>query len=668
MKYLTLPKYFQKSSLISIVILVFSCSNSSKSIELSYGAFIEKNGVRFKLHAPKSISVDLILFDNFDDINGKPISMYQLSNGDWELFVSGIGVGAIYGYRLKGPNNVDSVIVADPYSKAAITQNSWRHIAKSLVIDDSFAWEGDKWVNHDYNDLIIYETHVRDMTRHLSSGVLFPGTYKGFIEKDQKGGIEYLKKLGVNAVQLLPVWDYANVEIPYKKDAGGMFNDWNPYERNHWGYMPTFFFAPESYYATDGIRQLGEWNGHSGKAIIELKELVKDLHKNQIAVILDVVINHVSNYDLHPLKYIDKEIYFKLDENGNFLSQCCGNLLNTENKKTRQLILESLKYWMINYHIDGFRFDQANLLSAETAKIIYKELKKINPNVIIYGEAWDNRSKEFSQINWGSFNDRFRDVLRGDLHNYENKGFLFGSYRKGESKNNLKLIINGSTQSNGGFYSKHYHSINFLEVHDNYSFNDYLRISSKENNPEDIIVDKFEHITLSEKLNKMNRLGALILLTSRGTPLIHQGQEWGSSKIIFKEINLDINNGKMDPNPYNKDNETNWIDWRELSYNNDLVNIYEKLIDIRKTYFQFRSSPDQNFSFIDSDNNYCLGYSLNDTILVCLNADTKRVAKIDLPLGKWNLFFSTNKSLLSDNKIEKKISLEPISGVILKRK
>ncbi len=667
MQYLVLLKYFQRSLFISILILVFSCSKSSRGTELSYGAFVEKDGIRFKLYAPRSYSVDLILFDNFDDINGKPIPMYRVSNGDWELFVSGIGLGTIYGYKLKGPNNVDSVIVADPYSKAAITQNSWRHVAKSLVIDNNFAWEGDKWLNLDYNDLIIYETHVRDMTRHPSSEVMFPGTYMGFIEKDQKGGIEYLKKLGINAVQLLPVWEYANIEIPFKKEVDGMFNNWNPYERNHWGYMPTFFFAPESYYATDGVGELGEWNGRSGKAVTELKQLVKELHKNKIAVILDVVINHVSNYDLHPLKYIDKKVYFKLDKNGNFLSQCCGNLLNTDNKKTRQLILESLKYWMTNYHIDGFRFDQAHLLSAETAKLIYQELKKINPNVIIYGEAWDNRNAEFSQMNWGSFNDRFRDVLRGDLHNYENKGFLFGRYRKGESKNNLKLIINGSTQSAGGLYSKHYHSINFLEVHDNYSFNDYLRMSSGENNPEDIIVDKFEHISLSEKLNKMNRVGALLLFTSRGIPLIHQGQEWGSSKIIFNEINTDHNNGKMDPNPYNKDNKTNWIDWNELTYNGDIVDVYEKLIDIRKSYFQFKMNSDQKFCFIDSDNVYCLGYSLNDTILVCLNSDGKSTVKLDLPEGKWNLLFSTNKKFPSDDKFDKQISLEPISGLILKR-
>ena len=282
-------------------------------------------------------------------------------NGDWTIFINGLGVGTIYGYRLNGPLNDNSIIIADPYSKAAITQNSWRHVAKTLVIDESFDWQGDTWKNFDMRDLIIYEAHLRDMTRHPSSGTSYPGTYKGFIENDQNGGIAHLKRMGVNAIQLLPLWDYANVEIPYKKQVDGMFNDWNPYERNHWGYMPTFFMAPESYYASDGSRKVGDWNGASGKAVKELKEMIRELHKNDIAVILDVVINHVSNYDWHPLKFIDRDLYFHLDERGNYISQCCGNPLDTGNKHVRQYIIESLKYWMLEYHIDGFRFDQAHI-------------------------------------------------------------------------------------------------------------------------------------------------------------------------------------------------------------------------------------------------------------------------------------------------------------------
>ena len=365
---------------ISTVLLLFaSCSNNAKSNILSYGSFVKKDGIQFKLYAPSSSKVELIIFKKFDDIKGSAYDMIKDEFGNWELFLKDLGAGTIYGYRLEGPLNNDSLIIADPYSKAAITQNTWRHVAKTLVVNESFNWEGDTWQNRNPMDLIIYEAHLRDMTRHPSSGTESPGTYKGFIEPFQKGGIQHLKKIGVNAVQFLPLWDYANVEIPYKKEVDGMFNDWNPHERNHWGYMPTFFMAPETYYASDGSRSPGKWNGKDGRAVNELKTLVKELHKNNISVILDVVINHVSNYDWHPLKYIDKEVYFQLDKDGNYISQCCGNLLDTKNKHVQNYIIESLKYWMVEYHIDGFRFDQAHLLSLETAKLISDGLRFCQP-------------------------------------------------------------------------------------------------------------------------------------------------------------------------------------------------------------------------------------------------------------------------------------------------
>ena len=246
-----------------------SCTtNSYTSQILSYGAFLSEDGTEFRIHAPSSNQVQLIIFNNPEDENGTAYEMSSNRNGDWTIFINGLGVGTIYGYRLNGPLNDNSIIIADPYSKASITQNSWRHVAKTLVIDESFDWQGDTWKNFDMRDLIIYEAHLRDMTRHPSSGTSYPGTYKGFIESDQNGGIAHLKRMGVNAIQLLPLWDYANVEIPYKKQVDGMFNDWNPYERNHWGYMPTFFMAPESYYASDGSRKVGDWNGASGKACL----------------------------------------------------------------------------------------------------------------------------------------------------------------------------------------------------------------------------------------------------------------------------------------------------------------------------------------------------------------------------------------------------------------
>ena len=656
--------------IISTVLLLFvSCSNNAKSDILSYGSFVKKDGIQFRLYAPSSSKVELIIFKKFDDINGSAYSMTKDEFGNWELFLKDLGVGTIYGYRLEGPLNNDSLIIADPYSKAAITQNTWRHVAKTLVVNESFNWEGDTWQNRNPTDLIIYEAHLRDMTRHPSSGVESPGTYKGFIEPFQKGGISHLKMLGVNAVQFLPLWDYANVEIPYKKEVDGMFNDWNPYERNHWGYMPTFFMAPETYYASDGSRVPGEWNGKDGRAVDELKTLVKELHKNNISVILDVVINHVSNYDWHPLKSIDKEVYFQLDKDGNYISQCCGNLLDSKNKYVQNYIIESLKYWMVDYHIDGFRFDQAHLLSLETAKFISDELRSVNPDVIIYGEAWDNRSGEFSQIDWGSFNAHFRDVLRGDLHNYDKKGFLFSSYRPNESKEDLKLIISGTSIDKGGFYKTPSHSINFLEVHDDYCFSDFLRLSSGENNKNDIILDKLNHISLSSNLMKMNMLGAFILFTSKGIPLMHQGQEWGHTKIIQKTDIMDSNANKMDPNSYNKDNNTNWVNWDELKQNEDLVTFYKMLIKIRKENSFLNKINEEEIKFFDIKNRFCLGYNIGDEMIAFINGDNKNSIDIPLPKGVWNVLISTNDSMNNKFKeFEGQITLNPTSGILLFQK
>ena len=648
---------------ISLIIMISSCMQPVTKLGLSYGAFLRPGGIEFKIYAPNSDKVKLVIFEKVDDESGYEYPMEKLENGDWRYFLKNAPLGTMYGYRLTGPWNDENVIVADPYSKATVTQNNWRHVAKSLVIDASFDWEGDTWTNIHPRDLIIYESHVRDMTVHKSSNATAKGSYLGFIEKDQNGGIEHLKSLGVNAVQFLPLWDFANFEIPYKQDADGMYNDWNPYERNHWGYMPTFFMAPESYYATDGTNEPLAWNGTDGRAISEMKSMVKSLHKEGMAVILDVVVNHISNYDWHPLKYIDKTVYFKLDKQGDFLSQCCGNLLASDHQPVRDYIIESLKYWMTDYHIDGFRFDQAHLLSAETATFIIDELKKINPNVIIYGEAWNDREAEFSELGWGSFNARFRDVLRGDLHNYDEKGFLFGNFRDSESLKNLQSLILGTPN----IYQSSAHAVNFLEVHDDYCFNDYLRLSSGRNSKDDIIQDPMKHIELDDDLLRKNKLGALILLTSQGIPIIHQGQDWAHSQIIAETDAHDPNVGKMDRNPYNKDNETNWVNWLEKEQNKELADYYSGLIDLRRTHTEFRHATKKDFKF-QGLADHALGYVIRDRIAVYINGENSTAVETDLPEGKWQLIVNNEEVNLNGiRQVSGKISIPPTSGIVLQR-
>mgnify|MGYP003343765341 CR=1 FL=1 len=415
------------------------------------------------------------------------------------------------------------------------------------------------------------------------------------------------------------------------------------------------------------MASFNSWNGQKGLAVKEMKQMVKELHKNGIAVILDVVINHVSNYDYHPLKYIDKSIYFKLNEDGSYKSQCCGNLLDTDNVKVREYILSSLKHWMINYHIDGFRFDQCYLLSAETATLIENELKAINPNVYLYGEAWNERESEFSKLGWGSFNAYFRDVMRGDLHDTNIKGFLFGEYRPGENIDDIKSLLSGTTSGKTKTYSLSEHAVNFLEVHDDYCFNDYIRFSLGLNKKYDIINDPIKHIKLNDTQLKINKLGAMFLLLSKGVPIIHQGQEWGHSQIIASTSVNDINVGKMDRNPYNKDNSTNWVNWSELPVNIELVNFYKNLIELRKQFLSLSSLNTDNL-FFDVIDERVIGYFPDSDLAVFFNGHFDETKEVVLPPGNWKILLDENDfNLVGFKTVDSKIVLPKLSGVFLQR-
>jgi len=656
-----------KKIIFPMIFLLLGCQNMSDQI-LSYGTFVKSDGVEFKLYAPKSDKVFLVIFDNPEDNSGDEFPMIKDANGDWNFTLSDAGYGTLYGYRLEGPSNDSSVIIADPYSKAAVTQNSYRHIAKSLVVDTNYDWEKDNWIKIDPRNLIIYEMHLRDMTVHPTSGTSLPGMYNGFTDKNQRGGINHIKDLGVNAVQILPLQDFANVEIPYKDSSVFQYNDWNPYARNHWGYMTTFFFAPESYYASDGTMQSDAWNGRDGKAVNEMKDMVKELHDEGIAVIMDVVYNHVSNYDFHPLKYIDRETYFRLDENGDYITQSgCGNDCQTEHPAMRKLIIESVKYWMQEYHIDGFRFDLGYLIDEETRKQILVELRDINPNAIILAEPWGAGYDPdgFSDMEWASFNDKIRNGIKGQ-NPFNSHGFIFGKWQDKNDQKSLQRFAMGSLREYGGQYLDIAHSVNYLESHDDHTFGDFVRIGSGDIKEHDIINNREGNAKLTKEQLALNKLGALFLFTSQGITFMHEGQEWARSKVIADTEEPDIHIGQIDHNSYNKDNETNWLNWDEKELNSNLVNYYRGLIQLRKKYPEFRHSKPNDFEFFNVGKQVALAYILQDKFIVALNGDSEKELKIVLPNGKWEILVDGEKVDLSNNEIlSDKLLVKPTSGIVL---
>ena len=260
------------------------------------------------------------------------------------------------------------ILVGDPYARAVATRNTFRHSARCLLPDaiPAYDWEGDTRPHVAPEDLILYEMHVRDMTAHPANGIEAPlaGTYAAISENLSHGVLDHLRTLGVNAVELLPCQQFAWMEPPYLQRVGdGIYNDWNPYERNHWGYMTSYFFAPEPRYSVNADLTPGHWNTAAPGHITEFKDMVKSLHREGFAVIMDVVYNHTSQYDYQPLKYIDKRYYFQTTPAGDFsYSSGCGNDLDSRMPMTRRLIVDSVLHWLEEYHVDGFRFDLASII------------------------------------------------------------------------------------------------------------------------------------------------------------------------------------------------------------------------------------------------------------------------------------------------------------------
>jgi pullulanase/glycogen debranching enzyme len=644
---------------------------SPKSSILSYGAFVEGNQTTFKIHAPRSTEVYLVIFKKPEDELGKEYPMVKNDFGDWTITRSDVDFGTLYGYRLSGPVNDPNIIIADPYSKATVTNNSHQHIAKSLIINEDYDWNGDQWVSIAPEDLIIYEMHIRDMTAHHSSEAYQKGTYLGLTDETQRGGIPHLIEMGINAVQIMPLQDFANVEVPFQDKNQSINNDWNPYAINHWGYMTSFFFAPESYYATDGTNKPLSWNGTDGRAVHELKDMVKAFHNKNIAVIMDVVYNHVSQYDYNPLKYIDRDLYFRFDEKGNWSAKSgCGNDCKTESPVMRNLILESLKYWMTEYHVDGFRFDLGQLIDANTRDLIISELRTINPNVIILAEPWGGGYDPagFSDQGWASFNDQFRDGLKGSVFDIKDKGFLFGKLRKGDDQKFLRRLATGSLREHGGQYISSDHSVNYLESHDDLTFGDRLRITGGFNEKHEIINDPISHAKVDGDLLAMNKLGALYLFTSQGIVFMHQGQEWARSKVIANTDAPDEFEGQIDHNSYEKDNETNWLNWNEKGLNSDLVDYYKGLIQLRKKYPSLRKSNPEDFKFFDFGKQIAVGYIVKEKMAIIMNGSKTDNVSTTLPIGNWRMIVDGDSVQLDSHKIMSgEINIAPISGMVLVR-
>jgi len=644
------------------------------------GSFIQNGKTHFRLFAPNAQHVQLYLFKNVNDKKASIFEMKIDSSGVWEFIFESNLKGYFYNYKVIHNNglNGNSPLCVDPYAKAVATYTTFFNPRKSIVYDDNYNWENDEWIQRDWKDLIIYEMHVRDLTAHSSSKSKNPGSYKGLIEKGITGGIEYIKKLGVNTVEFLPTMEYGYCEAPYKDSLNDKFNSWNPYSRNHWGYMTSNFFAPAAYYAEDWKSfKWNKWIGKDGNQVKEFKDMVKNFHKEGIAVIMDVVFNHLSEYEIGNLKEIDKEYYFRLDTKGNCIAQSgCGNDLKTENPMVRRLIVESILYWMNEFHVDGFRFDLGKLIDWETIEEIIREARKVNPSVVFVCEPWGGGydPQGFSLREWGSWNDQIRNGIKGE-NPFNALGWIFGQWYGNNSIERLKSYVNGTTVDfKYGLFQKKDHSVNYLESHDGYTLGDFIRIGTKEVKSGKKINDYDKNVKLSPKQMKLNKLAALFLFTSQGITMIHEGQEFARSKVIPFDISEpDSNKGKIDHNSYDKDNETNYLNFKHAEINAELVNYYKGLIEIRKTFSAFRYADKSDIVFFEEKSNpFFLGFRINfenQDLIVLFNSNQEKKEEFTLPTGEWDVLADKNTAGITAIKsISGKIIIDSTCGTILKKK
>ncbi|WP_036486338.1 glycogen debranching protein GlgX [Myxosarcina sp. GI1] len=573
-----------------------------------FGATLVPGGVNFSIFSSHATSCTLVLFKKH-----APQPMVEIP------FPKEFRIGNVYcmvvfdldyenleyGYRMDGPNDFaagqwfdSNKILADPYAKIMGGRDIWgtppnwedTYQHRSRIVFDDFDWEDDRPLEIEPADQIIYEMHVRSFTRDASSGVpaKHQGTFAGIRDK-----IPYLKELGVNAIELMPIFEFDEFENSRLNPETGEVL------LNYWGYSTVGFFAPKAGYAA---------TGRLGMQADELKALVKELHKNGIEIILDVVFNHTAEGNEQgptiSFRGIDNKTYYMLTPEGYYFNfSGCGNTLNCNNPIVRNLVLDCLRYWAEEYHIDGFRFDLASILGRDPwgfplANPPLLETLAFDPILAkckLIAEAWD--AGGLYQVGsfpaygrWAEWNGKYRDTIRK---------FLKGDATVGEMAQKLQ----GSPDLYAWEGRAPATSINFITAHDGFTLMDLVSYNQKHNqangennndgdNSNESWNCGWEGATDDPEINALRRRqiknAVAMLVVSQGVPMILMGDELGRTK-------------QGNNNTYCHDNQLNWLDWNLLESNADLFGFFQHCIAFRKAHPVLRNRQHfQNRDYVGS--------------------------------------------------------------------
>lgn len=638
---------------------------------LELGHFVQGRTHHFRLYAPRAESVQVHLYARPDDPTGvRQLKAEPFPDGTWRVAATDLAGITAFTWSQSGPLGAEGWCdhgqeFADPFSKAVATRNTYGHTGRTLLAVPEYTWKHGRDRLRPPGQWILYEAHLRDLSAHPGSGAATPGSYPGLLDPAGRGGLNHLKRLGITAVEFLPLQDFGNIELDYDSPDTFIRNTWNPWERNHWGYMTSYFLAPESWYASDADHTPGAWCGVSGRQVPELKRVVDELHGAGIAVVMDVVYNHAAQYDENCFKRLDPCYWFHLDEQGRYRGASgCGNDLRTDRPLARRLILESLEHWVDEYHIDGFRFDLGAMIDDETLRRIHSLLER--RGVFHTAEPWGGGEYEpglFARLGWAWWNDIYRVDLRGRQPG-EASGFLFGRLHGESSLERLELGIQGHPAAGGGFNVSPLQSVNYVESHDDHTLSDWVRIALGKA-PADVRVpweQRLEFWTLDDNELAVHTLAAFHLLTSAGIPMLHSGQELGRGKLIAPGTAAGERAGHIDHNSYEKDDPTNWIDWDLLERNPTLVENYSALCRYRVAHPELATAARR---LLQPATPSSLAWQLQDgSLAVVLNTSPTDKLELELP-APFDLALHSGTVMLAGHQ---SLSLGPRSAALLEKR
>lgn len=585
------------------------------------GALYEKEGTLLRVWTPTAKSVEVWIYadDSFKGPSTK-IEMVQKPKGIFEAYLPGDQHGTIYVYKILFLNNRESISV-DPYARAT-TVNGMKSVIADLNRTNPDGW-GERLPAFGLpEEAIIYELHIRDFSISETSGIVNKGKFLGLTEKNtqnasgRKTGLDYLIDLGITHIQILPMFDYATVDEANLTEP-----------QYNWGYDPLNYNVPEGSYSTDPFDPFNR--------IFELKQMIRTLHDNGLRVIMDVVYNHVYDPKDQALERTVPGYFYRYNADGSLANGTgVGNDTASERHMMRKYIIDSVKYWAKEYHLDGFRFDLMGIHDSVTMNAIREALDKIDPSIIIIGEGWEMSTPlpedlKASQRNAQAmpriahFNDSIRIALKGsDFGDEKDRGFISGkNYLEDLLLRNIKGAMHLSSRSS---YVDPEQVIQYVEAHDNLTLYDKLLRS----NPDD-----------SEEVRiKRHTLATSIVLLSQGVPFIHGGQEFLRTKAGVA-------------NSYQSPDEINQFEWERVTTYQESVAYVKGLIALRKSEYLFRlhthEEIDAHFTML-SENFNIVAFSLTNSekkYIVIFNGNRSDVI-FRIQKGKYAILVEDNQVFL----------------------